>query len=648
MNSGEWARTKELFEAALRVPSAQRDEWLGAHCVEADVRREVSSLLAAYEQEPDFLEQGTAEDCPDLFPEALIFEAGKRIGPYRLVREIGHGGMGVVYEAEREGDFAQRVAIKLVRPEWNNEALVERFRYERRILARLDHPGIARLFDGGATGEGAPFFVMEFVDGVPIHDYCREQHLDIRQRVELFQRVAAAVEYAHTHLVLHRDLKPGNILVTAEGQPKLLDFGIAKVLLEDTVASTELTGPELRLFTPEYASPEQVSGGALPTSSDVYSLGVLLYCLLAGRKPYDLAGLTALEALKAVCERDPQRPSVGADEASRQVLAGDLDNIVMKCLRKEPAERYPSVRALVDDLRAWKEGWPVSASSRTLRYRVARLLRRHKLQVIAAGFVLLAIVFGGVATAWEAHVARQERDRAQNRFRQVREFSRSLLFEVHESLRKLPGATQTRQLLLTRAVQFLDGLAKDANDDTSLELELAEGYRRLGHVQGSSFSNTVGDLKGATLSFEKAAALGEQVIRRQPHLLDAQLLLTGAYDDLADARLEKADTAGADAAFRRHGAAMEAMERDHPADNRARISVATSYSNLAYYLAHKKDTAGAKDFYRKAIQRFAALAGNDRLAVDVSTQYAFALKRLGAILIMDGSLRSEERRVGKE
>ena len=431
MNSEEWARTKELFEAALLVPFAQRDEWLGAHCGDGVIRREVSSLLAVYEQEPHFLEQGAAEDCPDLFPEALIGEAaGRRIGPYRLVREIGHGGMGVVYEAEREGDFTQRVAIKLVRPEWNNEALVERFRYERRILARLDHPGIARLFDGGATGEGAPFFVMEFVDGVPIDDYCQERHLDIRQRVELFERVTAAVEYAHTHLVLHRDLKPGNILVTAEGQPKLLDFGIAKVLLEDTVAPTELTGPEWRLFTPEYASPEQVSGGLVTTSSDVYSLGALLYCLLTGRKPYELAGLTTLEALKAVCESDPQRPSSVADEASRQALAGDLDNIVMKCLRKEPVERYPSVRALAEDLWAWKEGWPVSASARTLRYRAGRLLRRYKLQVIAAGFVLLAMVAGGVATAWEAHVARQERDRAQNRFRQVREFSRSLLFEL--------------------------------------------------------------------------------------------------------------------------------------------------------------------------------------------------------------------------
>jgi eukaryotic-like serine/threonine-protein kinase len=648
MNSDEWARVNELFQAALAVPPAERGDWIGAHCGEAEVNREVRSLLSVYEQEPGFLEQGTAEELPDVFPDLLTSAATReRIGSYRLVREIGHGGMGVVYEAERERDFTQRVAIKLVRPEWHSEALVEKFRYERRILARLEHPGIARLLDGGTTEEGAPFFVMEFVDGVPIDDYCRERGLDIRKRVELFERVAAAVEHAHSHLVLHRDLKPSNILVTPEGQPKLLDFGIAKVLLDDAVESTELTGPGLRMFTPAYASPEQVIGGPLTTSTDVYSLGALLYFVLTGGKPYDLAGMTAPQALKTVCESVPQRPSSMAGAAQRQVLAGDLDNIVMKCLRKEPAERYPSVHALADDLRAWREGCPVSASTRTLRYEAGKFFRRYKLQVIAAGFVLLAMVSGGVATAWEAHVARQERDRAQNRFRQVREFSRSLLFEVHESLRKLPGATEPRLLLLARAVDFLDGLAKDAKNDTALQLEVAEGYRQLGLIQGAAYSNNVGDRKGATRSFEKAAALAEEAIGRQPRLLDAQLLLTAAYNDLAIVRLDDSDRAGAEAAFRRHMTAMEMLERDHPADHRARLSLATGYSSSGRYLTNKNDTVAAKAFYRKAIQAFAALAGQEQLPPSISTPYAFALKRLGAILIVDGSLDEAERNYRK-
>ncbi|MBI3684186.1 MAG: serine/threonine protein kinase [Acidobacteria bacterium] len=642
MNTQEWDRVKELFEAALPLSAEERRVWLGAHCEDENIRREVFSLLSVYEEDPEFLEKETAEGVGELFLEA-VGSVGKRIGPYLVVREIGHGGMGVVYEAVRVGDFTQRVAIKLVRPEWNNEAVVEKFRFERRVLARLEHPGIARLLDGGTTEDGTPYFVMELVDGVPIHEYCRQHELDIRRRVELFGRVCAAVEHAHANLVLHRDLKPGNILVTADGQPKLLDFGIAKLLSEEAEASGELTRTGLRPLTPQYASPEQVSGGRVTTASDVYSLGVILYVLLTGSKPYELAGLTTLEALKVVCEWDPQRPSSVAGGTSRRVLAGDLDNIVMKALRKEPGERYPSVHALSDDLRAWMEGWPVSASSRTLWYQAGKLLRRHKLQVMAAGLVLLALASGGVATAWQARVAGRERDHAQNRFRQVRQFSRSLLFEVHESLRKLPGATEPRQLLLTRAVDFLDGLAKDAKNDTALQLELAEGYRRLGHVQGSDFSDNIGDRKGAVRSFEKAAALGEEVIRRQPHLLDAQILLTGAYDDLTLARLGEG---GAEAAFQRHRALVEAMERDHPREIRARISVAASYSNLAFYLS-RKDTGGAKDLYRKAIQRFDSVTGQEQVLPKIFAEYAFALKRLGAILITEGSLDEAERHYRK-
>lgn len=646
MNSDDWVRVKELFEAALRISGTERYEWVAAHCGDANTGREVRSLLAVYEEDPQFLEAGIANELPDVFLNALFHVApGRRIGPYRLVREIGHGGMGVVYEAEREGDFTQRVAIKLVRPEWNNEALVERFRYERRILASMEHPGIARLLDGGTTEEGAPFFVMEFVDGVQLYDYCREQALNISKRMELFERIVAAVDHAHSHMVLHRDLKPGNILVSADGQPKLLDFGIAKVLSEGSVQSTELTGPELRLFTPAYASPEQIMGGPVTTSSDVYSLGVLLYTVLTGRKPYDLSGLTTLEVRKAICECDPQRPSSIAEEASSKLLAGDLDNIVMKCLCKEPAGRYASARTLGDDLRAWRQGWPVSASARTLRYEAGKLLRRYRLQVIAAGLLLLAVASGGVATAWQAHVARQERDRAQNRFRQVREFSRSLLFEVHESLRKLPGATQPRLLLLARATEFLDGLAKDAQEDSFLELELGEGYRQLGHVQGSPFSNNIGDRAGASRTFRKAVAMGEKVIARQPHLLDAQMLLSGAYLDLALVRLEESDSDGAEAAFRRYRAAMEAVERDNATDNRARLFLATSYSSTARYLSlsKRKDFVGAKEYYRKAIGGFAAIARQQQLTPSVSTPYAFALKRLGAILIVDGSLDDAER-----
>ena len=646
MTAGDWARVTELFDQARDRPAAERDDWLQAACGDDATRAEVRAMLRAYDADPGFLE-APADVSAAVGPiQQRMSRAaeGRRIGPYRVVREIGRGGMGVVYEAERDdAEFERRVAIKVLPPAWAASVTAERFRFERRVLAGLDHPNIARLLDAGTADDGVPYFVMEYVDGEPIDAWCRAHAPTARRRVEVLLAVCDAVAHAHQHLVVHRDLKPANILITADGHPKLLDFGIATLVSEEGGASASQTRTGQSSFTPEYASPEQVRGDPVTTATDVYSLGVLAYRLLAERPPYELIGLSPLEAMRAICETEPAGPSSVAPPALRAALRGDLDTIILKALRKDPRDRYPSVFGLLADLSAWMDGRPVTAAPATLGYRVRKFVVRHRVSVAAAAVAVLGLAGGGAATAWQARIAGIQRDRAENRLRQVRQFSRSLLFEVHESLRALPGATEPRRLLLSRAVQFLDGLAADAGGDDQLKLELAEGYRRLGQVQGSAVSENVGDLAGATASFEKAVRLGEEVLARQRDSVVAMDVTTGAYDDLSGALLGGGHPDDAERAYARHLALADRLAREHPSNVAARVSAAQSYLNLGTFRATRRDRAGARPFYEKAIAAFASLPESHRSRDEVVASHAFALKRLGALLLVDGRIEDAER-----
>lgn len=363
----------------------------------------------------------------------------RRIGAYRVLRELGHGGMGTVYLGARADDqYQKRVAVKVVRG-LDSAEVVRHFRRERQILAGLDHPNIARLFDGGTTDEGLPYFVMEYVEGEPIDSFCDLRKLSVQERLALFQGVCAAVQYAHRNLVVHRDIKPHNILVTRDGAPKLMDFGIAK-LLNPEVAGELPTATGLAM-TPEYASPEQARGGPITTAADVYSLGVVLYELLTGHRPYKLKSHNTLEVLKAVCEEEPERPSTavgrteerplpdgttqkrtaesvsrtreGTPERLKRRLRGDLDNIVMMTLRKEPQRRYGSVEALAEDIRRYLEGLPVNAHKATVGYRASKFVRRHAIGVAATvALFALAVGFGVVMAVQSQRIAR-ERDKAE-------------------------------------------------------------------------------------------------------------------------------------------------------------------------------------------------------------------------------------------
>lgn len=390
MTPERWQRVKALLDSALQHPAEQRAAFLSAACAgDATLRKEVESLVASGDRAQDFLEASmpASYGSPARHPP-------ERVGPYRLLSEIAHGGMGAVYLAERTDDYRKRVAVKLLRSEIGSESVVRRFRQERQILAGLDHPAIARLLDGGTTEDGVPYFVMEHVEGMPVDEYCDSRGLSVRERLGLFQTVCSAVSYAHGKQVVHRDLKPGNILVTADGTPKLLDFGIAK-LLASGLAETDATTTGLRLMTPAYASPEQVRGDPITVATDVYALGVLLYWLLTGHSPYQVNAEMSHQLARAICEQEPQAPSTCLGRRDGRRLARDLDAITLKALRKEPHRRYASVDEVSDDIRRHLEGRPVTARRGALTYRAGKFVRR-KAAAIGAGsaIAVLAVAVG--------------------------------------------------------------------------------------------------------------------------------------------------------------------------------------------------------------------------------------------------------------
>ncbi|MGZ4983450.1 MAG: protein kinase domain-containing protein [Chthoniobacterales bacterium] len=416
-----WARVKELFEAAVDLDPNQRTALLDKECGDDDaLRSEIESLLKSDERTDGFIEQPAIAIPRDLFPNNVEEPfAGRQFGSYQIIREIGRGGLGAVYLAARADDeYRKQVAIKLVRRGLDTEDILRRFRNERQILAQLDHPNIARLIDGGTTDDGLPYFVMEYVNGQPINGYCDANALSTTERLTLFRKVCSAVTYAHQNLVIHRDLKPSNILVTQDGEPKLLDFGIAKLLSAGDELFTQ-TIPALRVMTPEYASPEQIKGDKIMTTSDVYSLGVLLYELLTGQQPYRLKTRTPEQIARAITEQEPERPStVLADNQQSEIrnpksLRGDLDNIVLMAMRKEPARRYASVGQFSEDIRRHLTGLPVVARKDTVAYRTSKFVNRHRIGVAAAALVLLSLVGGIVATLIQVRTASRERAKAE-------------------------------------------------------------------------------------------------------------------------------------------------------------------------------------------------------------------------------------------
>ena len=601
-----------MLSHALELDTGPRLSFLDSACAnDADLRDEVDLLLAQrVDGDRDLIEQCASDATRLRFTTPT--KEGTRIGPYRIVREIGHGGMGSVYLAERDDEnYRQQVAIKLIKPGLGGEAIRKRFRNEMQILADLNHPNIARLLDGGETVDGVPYLVMEYVEGFPIDVFCDERQLRIRQRLEIFSTVCAAVQYAHQHLIIHRDIKPGNILVTGEGLPKLVDFGIAKLLDQDR---TNETATALAFMTPDYASPEQVRGASVTTATDIYSLGVVLYELLTGRRPFRLKSGVPHEIAKAICEEQPERPSTTRPvqlNARQKRLHSDLDNIVLMAMRKEPQRRYKTAEQFAEDLHRHLNGLPVRARADTVGYRTSKFIQRHKFGVAAASLIVLTLSIGIIATLWQARIARAERARAERRFNEVRQLANSFVFEVHDSVVNLPGSTAARRLIAQRGLRYLDSLALDAAGDRGLQRELAAAYEKLGAVQYTPSVAHLGDLTGAIESHRKAAALREALVAAEPSNAEYRRELLDSYWFIATLVGRQGDTAQELEMIRRQLPAREQLAATEQNTFIDRYNLAGTYAYIGSSLMEMGDTNGALENQQKALKIREELSAQD-------------------------------------
>ncbi len=628
-----WMSVEAQCHEAADLAASDRETFVRERCGQnTRMLDEVLALLAYCDEEPPELLAALGADAASLVGDEPAI--GQTLGPYRIERELGRGGMAVVYLAVRaDGEFQKRVAIKLIKRGMDTSAVVERLRRERRILAALEHPLIARLLDGGTTTDGRPWIAMEYVEGLPIDKFCAERNLNVEERCRLIDKVCDAVAYAHQNLVVHRDLKPTNILVGPDGNPKLLDFGIAKVL--GTADEDGSLTREQRPLTPGYASPEQTCGGAVATTSDVYSLGVVLYELLSGQKPASKLKVSAMA----------RRSGKGARWSRR--LEGDLDNILLMAMRDEPERRYPTVERMRADLDRHLAGLPVSARQETWLYRSGKFLRRHPLGSPAAAIIAFAAIAGVAFIVRAERDAQRERGKAEQRLGQLVELANHTLFDVHDSIERLPGATAARMSIVHTTVDYLDKLNAESGNDAQVLSALASAYVRVARVQGSPAQPNLGDVRGAEKSYAKAGKILDALLRRGSpgadlRLRDAELRAEyGALlDDLgrrdedveqcrrgiAQAQAVLAADPGNLAArkldlrlhvtmsrathYRDPGGARrddleqlpraEALAREYPQDTEVLLDLASLWSQIGSTFEVEHELAQSADAYRKA------------------------------------------------
>ncbi len=663
----------ELLRAVRGMTAFDRSSYLDEVCADDPERRAAVEARLRPDDPTSPLPAGdtsnAAETAGHVWRSSLEAKPsiGANVGRYRIVREIGQGGMGVVYLAQDE-KFRRRVALKVLKRGMDTEDVLRRFELERQLLASLNHAGIARLYDAGETESGLPYFVMEYVDGVDLERYCDTNRLNIEERLELFGRVCAAVHHAHQNLVVHRDLKPSNILVTAEGQPKLLDFGIAKVVSAEFSAFTgDPTLPEMRVMTPQYASPEQVRGETISTATDVYALGVILYEIVSGHRPYRLATRVRSEIERVICEVEPERPSTAIsrveedrldlDDATttvtltpetvsrtresrperlRRRLSGDIDNIVLKAMRKAPRRRYSSAEQLAEDIRRHLAGQPVTARADTFGYRASKFVSRHRGAVAAAAFVVISLAAGVVAASWglmEARTAQEaereqrieaetQRGRADRRFDQVRALARTFMFDFHDAVQELDGSVPVREMLVTASLQYLDALRQEAGDQPELMRELASAYDRVGDIRGGIRNPSLGDTTGALENYNAALGIREDLVAKAGNDEEVQRELSDSHMRIGDMHLHRGDATGALDEHRQALRIREAIAAEAPHDIEARRDVAVAMANLGAALVATGDAGAARTYYDRSMELRETLAAerpdDQRLQREVS------------------------------
>jgi len=636
MDTPRWEQAQSLFHEALELPEPERPAFLETACHgDRELLAEVLTMLKADRRSTSLLDRGLAGVAYQAVGTPL--DLASEFGPYRLLKILGEGGMGVVWLAERR-DAGNRVAIKFLPHASLTPARRERFGREIKTLAMLRHRFIARLYDAGALGDGTPWFVMEYVDGVPFLEYCRAAERTVDERLRIFRSLCEAVEYAHSQEIIHRDLKPSNILVEHDGTPRLLDFGIAREL-HNLRAPDDRTLPALRFVSPDYAAPEWIRDGRFGFYTDVYSLGVILYEMLTGRLPF--APPQQGDARDAA---EPEKPSVAARRSSPGAGGGadalalskaawnDLDVLCLKAMHKDAAARYPSVEALARDIDHYLSGQPLDAAPDTLHYHLSKFVKRHKLGLAAASLMVLSLISGLAVALREAHIARVQRANAERRFNDVRRLANSLIYDIHDSIRDLPGSTEARKLIVQRALEYLDSLAQQSHGDVSLQRELADAYERVGDVQGNPQYASLGDTAGALRSYERAHAIRKTLAAAGS--VSDRVKYAANCRSLANLEYWLSDAVGAVKTVRESIAVNQPLLKDNAANRELLEELARDYIAFDGILADTGANLANTDFeanYQKALEidlQLAATSGDPHQMRRVESDELFIARHL--------------------
>jgi eukaryotic-like serine/threonine-protein kinase len=647
LEAAKWRRAKEIFQTAMDLPLAEREAFVEREAGgDESIRAEVSTLLEAHDEAGSFI-VAPALAAADFFDrEQKNPIVGTQIGAYKILEELGRGGMGAVYLAERaDAEFEKKAAVKLIKRGLDTDEIVGRFRNERQILADLEHPNIARLLDGGATADGLPYLVMEYVEGRPLTDFCDEKNLDLDDRLRLFLEVCSAVQYAHRNLIVHRDLKPSNILVSADGTPKLLDFGIAKLLTPAAAFATGRTAADFTVMTPEYASPEQVRGETVTTATDVYSLGVVLYEILTGHRPYSFENQSLEKIVDTVCRREPARPSSVLGLKSQvpspksqvsgskfrvsgsrsqisslrleelnpkseirnpKSLRGDLDNIVLMALRKEPERRYLSVEQFAEDIRRSLNELPVIAREDSFTYRAEKFVRRNKVGVAAVAGVSLSLIAGIFATARQARIARRQRDNAA---------------KINKFLQKMLASADPRAAGKdARVVEVLQIAADSIEQDFENQPEIV-----------ADLSTTIGLTFLSIGQLEPAARHLTEALEIRTRLFGAENPETAlSLNNFGKLQQAKGDLRAAEKSYRE---ALRILRRTRSADA---LDIAAVLGNLGYLLMLEAQYEEAKAAHREELGILRENLGEDH------SEFARTLSNLANIYSVTGDKQTAE------
>ncbi len=633
MQNHDWKKTKEIFHQTLDLPKNERNSFLANQ--DDFVRSEVSRLLDSHEKLDDFIAEPLAIEI-SLDVSSYL---GKTIGSYKIIEIIGTGGMGQVFLAEKI-DLDKKFALKIIKRGMDTEAVLKRFVRERQILSRLTHPNIATLLDAGSTENDLPYFVMEYIEGESITRFSDAHQLDTDERLEIFQKVCNAVKYAHQNLIIHRDIKPSNILVTADGTPKLLDFGIAKLLNSEDFENTT-TAMQTRMLTPEYASPEQINGLPITTATDVYSLGVVLYELLSGVRPFKSEKKSYQEIANLVLTVEPLRPSVISNSKFQipnsrpegktlqnaeqrktndeqkvnpksripnpKLLKGDLDNIILKALRKEPERRYQTVQEFSEDIRRYLNSLTVTATADSTFYRFSKFIKRNRIGTAIAAIILLLL---GVSV-WQGIAANRERRKAESRFEQVRKLANIVLFEYHDGIAKLSGATEIREKMVKDSLEFLDNLSAESVGNLDLQRDIAKAYRKVGDIQGEGNTSNVGKSNEALQSYQKAFAIQEKIVETNPNNLEDQKMLGDLYIEIGGQQRNVGDLQNTEKSFQSALQIFADLQTRSPDDFKLKSALAKAFWNIASLETTQNSFDESLENYQKALEIYRQLAIDD-------------------------------------